>query len=203
MIATLVRAFVGMVIIFTVSTGSVAASPDDGGYRIGVGDVLHISVWKDESLTQQITVLPDGTISFPLIGRVQAEGKQLDELKQIISERLSRFVPDPILSVQVLRINSLMIYVIGKVNRPGRFELADNINVLQALALAGGPAWSAETVEMGGVGLNPFARSSRIKIFRETGEKTVLMPFDYDAVSSGEDLQQNIELERGDVIVVP
>jgi polysaccharide export outer membrane protein len=189
MIATLVRAFVGMIIIFTVSTGSVAASPDDGGYRIGVGDVLHISVWKDESLTQQITVLPDGTISFPLIGRVQAEGKQLDELKQIISERLSRFVPDPILSVQVLRINSLMIYVIGKVNRPGRFELADNINVLQALALAGG--------------LNPFARSSRIKIFRETGEKTVLMPFDYDAVSSGEDLQQNIELERGDVIVVP
>ena len=167
---------------------SIAASPENTDYRIGAGDVLYISVWKDEILTRQVVVLPDGTISFPLIGRVLAEGKRLEDLEQDLHKRLTHYVPDPILTIEVMRVNSLMIYVIGKVNRPGRFELNDNINVMQALALAGG--------------LNPFAKSGSIKILREVGGKTRIMTFDYDDVAKGKHLEQNIILERGDVIVV-
>jgi polysaccharide export outer membrane protein len=174
--------------VLVLSAGSIWASSGQEGYRIGAGDVLAISVWKAEALTRQVEVLPDGTISFPLIGQVEAEGKRLEELKQTINERLVKFVPDPILSLEVVRVNSLMVYVLGKVNRPGRFELTDNINVLQALALAGG--------------LNPYAKSSQVKVFRKLEEGTQIFEFDYDAVSKGKRLEQNISLVRGDVIVV-
>lgn len=184
-----IRCLLYLVVLMVFSTGSMAAPSDKAGYRIGAGDLLNISVWKDETLTRQVVVLPDGTISFPLIGSVQAEGMQLEALKHVIKKRLVKYMPDPILSIEVMRVNSLVIYVIGKVNRSGRFELIDNINVMQALALAGG--------------LNPFAKSGSIKIFRETGEETRTMAFDYGNVSKGENLEQNIVLERGDVIVVP
>ena len=189
MIGFFLRYFFFVILLLSFTTGRASALSNEDDYRIGAGDVLNISVWKDESLTRQVVVLPDGTISFPLIGRVPAEGKSLDDLKKLMVERLVKYVPDPIVSMEVLRLNSLMIYVIGKVNRPGRFELVDNINVLQALALAGG--------------LNTFARSSHVKIFRERGEDTKIFEFDYDAVSKGEELESNIQLERGDVIVVP
>ena len=158
-------------------------------YRIGIGDVLLISVWKDESLTRQVSVLPDGTISFPLIGELRADGLTLFGLKTVIRQFLQKYVPDATLSVQVLQVNSQVVYVIGKVNRPGRFDLHSDINVLQALAMAGG--------------LNPFAKSGRIKVFRESGEGTRIFAFDYDEVVKGERLEQNIQLKRSDVVVVP
>ena len=177
------------IFLFILTTSNTFAASKEASYRIGAGDVLNISVWRDENLSRQVVVLPDGTLSFPLIGEVQAEGKTLVELKQTVRDRLAPFVPDPILSMEVLRANSLMVYVIGKVNRPGRFELIDNINVLQALSLAGG--------------LNAFARSSDIKILRKISEGTQIIKFDYNSASKGKDLEQNIMLERGDVIVVP
>ncbi len=177
------------VLLVLVPPAGVFGAPIDESYRIGVGDVLNISVWRDESLTRQVAVLPDGNISFPLIGEVRAKGQSLDALKQVIFDRLVKYVPDPIISMEVVSVNSLMIYVLGKTNRPGRFELNDTIDVLQALALAGG--------------LNPFARSGQVKIFRKGPTGTRIIPFDYDAVSKGEQLETNIELERGDVIVVP
>lgn len=183
------RCLLLLMVLVVFSSGGVAASTDKAEYRIGTGDVLAISVWKDEALTRQVVVLPDGTISFPLIGQVRAEGKPLEELRKVIIKRLAKFVPDPIISMEVAQVNSLMVYVIGKVNRPGRFELMDNINVLQALALAGG--------------LNPYAKSGKIKILRENGRKTEILRFDYDAVAKGKALEQNVSLERGDVIVVP
>lgn len=189
MIVRIFRYILCVVFAFGVFAGVASASSKKDVYRIGAGDVLAISVWKDETLTRQVVVLPDGTISFPLIGQVDAAGRRLEELKQVISRRLAKFVPDPILSMEVMRVNSLQVYVIGKVNRPGRFELTDNVNVLQALALAGG--------------LNPYARSSKVKVFRETGEGTRIIEFDYEAVSKGKQLEQNIVLNRGDVIVVP
>jgi polysaccharide export outer membrane protein len=180
--------FLGVVLFLVLSANGAAAASEENGYRIGAGDVLALSVWKDETLTRQVVVLPDGTISFPLIGQVDAQGKGLKELKQTISERLAKFVPDPILSLEVVQVNSLVIYVLGKVNRPGRFELADNINVLQALALAGG--------------LNAYAKSGQVKVFRKSEKGTRIIGFDYDAVSKGKHLEQNISLVRGDVIVV-
>ncbi len=161
----------------------------DSDYIIGPGDVLDISVWKEVALTKLVTVTPDGKISFPLIGAVQAGGKTLNELSVELANKLSRFVPDLSLSVVVHQVNSMLVYVIGRVNNPGRFVLNANIDVLQALAMAGG--------------LNPFAEQGNIKVFRETKKGKEIFEFDYNDVSAGKNLEQNIKLKRGDVIVVP
>ena len=163
--------------------------PPGQAYIIGPGDMLLISVWKVEDMTMRITVLPDGKISFPLIGEIMAAGKTIAELKAVLETKISRFVPEPVLSVVVENVNSLMIYVIGKVNNPGRFVLNCNIDVIQALAMAGG--------------LNTFAKKNQIKIFRKTDAATEIFDFSYDDVSRGTDFKQNIGLKRGDVIVVP
>ncbi len=159
----------------------------DPSYSIGPGDVLEISVWKEEALTKLLSVLPDGKITFPLIGEVQAAGRTVAQLKKEIESRLVRYVPDPVLSVSVHQVNSLLIYVIGRVNQPGRFVLNANINVLQALAMAGG--------------LNSFAKRDEIKVFRGGEGNHVIYNFNYDEVSAGEKLAQNIVLMRGDVVV--
>jgi polysaccharide export outer membrane protein len=158
-------------------------------YVIGPGDVLDISVWKEQALTKLVTVLPDGKISFPLVGSITAGGKTLDQLSKELEKRLSRFVPDLNLSVLVHQVNSMMVYVIGRVTKPGRFVLNSNIDVMQALAMAGG--------------LNPFAEQGNVKIFREAQGGKKIFDFDYKDVANGKKLEQNIMLKRGDVIVVP
>lgn len=158
-------------------------------YIIGPGDILDISVWKDEALTKLVTVLPDGKISFPLIGQIEAGGKTVAQLREVLERKLTRFVPDLSLSIVVSQVNSMMVYVIGRVNNPGRFVLNTNVNVLQVLSIAGG--------------LNPFAKRSKIKILRGAKGQTQIIFFDYDDVIKGENLQQNIPLKRGDVVVVP
>lgn len=165
-----------------------AASPI-GDYVIGPGDVLDISVWNNEALTKSVTVLPDGKIHFPLIGEVVVGGKTLLVLEKELRDKINPFEPNPELSVMVNQVNSMLIYVIGKVNHPGRFVLNTNVNVLQALAMAGG--------------LNAFAKRGKIKVFREENGKTRILPFDFDDVTEGENLEQNVRLERGDVVVVP
>jgi polysaccharide biosynthesis/export protein len=160
-----------------------------GDYIIGPGDVLTISVWNNEPLTRSVTVLPDGKIHFPLIGEIVAGRKTLVVLEKELKTKLNPFVPDPELSVMVGQVNSMLIYVIGKVNHPGRFVLNTNVNVLQALATAGG--------------LNTFAKRNKIKIFREINGKTHIFPFEYDQVTEGEHLEQNVVLDKGDVVVVP
>jgi polysaccharide export outer membrane protein len=162
------------------------AGPD---YVIGAGDVLDISVWKDEALTKSAIVRPDGKISFPLIGEIEAAGKMVPQLKQEMEERLAKYVTDLVFSLEVRQINSMVIYVVGRVNSPGRFALNANVNVLQALAMAGG--------------LNPFAGRDKIKIFRQESGRTKVLPFQYNDVVDGKNLEENIELHRGDVIVVP
>lgn len=157
-------------------------------YKIGAGDVLDISVWKNADLTRQRTVLPDGTIQFPLIGQLAVEGKSAAQLETQLKEKLEKYIPDPVLSISILQVRSMVLYVIGKVNRPGRFEMNENIDVLQALSMAGG--------------LNPFAKEKEIGIHRKTDGKTRILNFNYEEVSEGENLAQNIMLQRGDVIVV-
>lgn len=158
-------------------------------YLIGPGDVLDISVWKDEALTRTCVVRPDGMISFPLLGELRASDRAPSELREEIQKKLSRYVPDAILSLEIRQVNSLVVYVIGKVNAPGRFVMNSNIEVIQALAAAGG--------------VTPFAKQNRIKIFRHGEDETTIYPFEYDEVLGGRRLEQNIRLKRGDVVVVP
>jgi polysaccharide export outer membrane protein len=158
-------------------------------YRIGPGDILNIAVWKDEALTQQLPVLPDGTLHFPLVGKLKAGGKTTEEFQTDLEARIARYVPDPVLSVSVAQVNSMVFYVIGRVNAPGRQVLNANVTALQALAMAGGP--------------NPFAKRNKIKIFRKEYGSTVIFDFPYGDISKGERLEYNILLKRGDVMVVP
>lgn len=157
-------------------------------YVIGAGDVLNISVWKNPDLTRQVIVLPDGTIHFPLIGEFVAKGVSVAELKTQMIGRIEKYVPEPELTISITQINSTNIYVIGKVNKPGTFKLIQYIDVLQALALAGG--------------LNAFAKEKEIRIFRKDKDETSIFFFNYNEVSKGENLDQNRVLEPGDVIVV-
>ena len=164
-------------------------APADEGYIIGPGDVLDISAWNNPALTRMVTVLPDGKIHFPLIGEIRAGGKTVAVLKKELAKKISRFVPNPDLSVMVQQVNSMLIYVVGRVNNPGRFVLNTHVNVLQALAMAGGT--------------NAFANRNQIKIIRETADENLIFKFEYDEVIEGRHLDQNIRLKRGDVVIVP
>jgi len=165
---------------------SAAAEP---GYQVGPEDVLAISVWKEDSLKQEVLVRPDGGLSFPLIGEVQAAGKTAGQLQQEITERLNKFIPDPVVSVSVLKVVGNKIYVIGKVNRPGEYPCGRYVDVLQALSMAGG--------------LTPFASQNDIKVLRKENGKDTVLPFHYSQVEKGQDLEQNVTLKSGDVVVVP
>jgi len=158
-------------------------------YRLGSGDLLKISVWKDESLTDEVTVLPDGFVSFPLVGLIRAEGKTVGQFVDDLKKQLSQYVSNPSVSLVVKETRSHKIYIIGKVNRPGEFLVSHSINVMQALSLAGG--------------LTSFASQSGIKILRTLGDQQVVFPFDYGDVLQGDELEQNITLERWDVVMVP
>lgn len=157
-------------------------------YHIGPGDILEISVWKNPDLTKELVVLPDGKIQFPLIKELDVAGKSVAELETELIGRLEKYVPEPDLSIRVIQVNSMLVYVIGKVTRPGRIAINTNIDVLQALAVAGG--------------LNSFAKEKEIGIFRKKDGKTLTFNFNYAEVSEGKKLEQNITLQRGDVIVV-
>ena len=158
-------------------------------YIIGAGDILDISVWKNDELSKLVPVLPDGYISFPLVGEVKAAGKSVAQFQKDLKEKLVRYIPQPSLAVIVQGVRSMRIYVIGKVKSPGIFDLNANINVLQALTMA--------------QGLNPFAKRNKIKILRKIDNQTKIYEFKYDDVSAGQNLEQNIEMVRGDIIVVP
>jgi len=169
------------------------APSSQADYVVGPGDVLDISVWKEEALTKSLVVLPDGYIHFPLIGEIRAAGKTVEQIREEIKQKISVYAPDPVLSVEVRQVNSMIIFVLGRVNNPGKFAVNAKTNVLQGIAMAGG--------------LNPFAKRNDIKVIRQDGgksaDKTQTFAFRYDDVADGKNLDQNIWLQRGDVILVP
>ena len=158
-------------------------------YSIGPGDILSISVWKEESMQKEVLVRPDGGITFPLAGDINVTGMSVSALRDILMKKLKRYIPNPVVTVSVLKTVSNKIYVVGKVNRPGEFIASHYMDVLQVLSLAGG--------------LSPYAESDEIKIMRRTGDNKQVFEFDYDEVISGERLDMNIVLKAGDTIVVP
>jgi polysaccharide export outer membrane protein len=158
-------------------------------YTIGPGDTLEISVWRDESLSRQVTVPPDGVISFPLIGDVNVIGMTVANLRQTVTKKLSDFVPDATVTVILMTFESLRAFVIGKVKNPGMYAISLDTNVMQVLSMAGG--------------LNPYASENNIHILRQIKGSSIKIPFSYGDVLKGRNLKQNVTLQRGDVVVVP
>lgn len=158
-------------------------------YQIQPGDDLLVSVWKEKDLQSEVVVRPDGGISFPLAGDIPASGKTTTQLEKDLAAKLQKYVPDPVVTVMVKQSLGNKIYVIGKVNKPGDYPTNRTVDVMQALAMAGGPT--------------PYASLNKIKILRRENGELKAIPFRYSRVEKGEDLQQNIILQGGDVIVVP
>lgn len=158
-------------------------------YTIGPEDILAIGVWKDEALTREVVVRPDGKISFPLIGDITVQGRSVEDVRTEIQGRMNEFVPGSPVSVMALQIKSPKIYIVGKVGRPGMYIMFERMTVMQALALAGG--------------FTPFSSTGDILILRGAEGKQQTMTFDYDSVAKGKRLEQNIVLQKGDTIVVP
>lgn len=158
-------------------------------YTVQPGDVLEISVWREEGLEKQVVVRPDGGLSFPLVGNVQAIGKSIETLQTEVADKLKRYIPDPSVNVAVLKLDGNKVYVIGKVNRPGEFPATRQVDVMQALSMAGG--------------MTPYAAVNKIRILRREGSKQTAIPFEYGEIEKGENLEQNIVLKAGDVVVVP
>lgn len=161
----------------------------DPGYQLGPEDVLQISVWKDENLTREVVVRPDGMVSFPLVGDVPASGRTVEEVRLDLMKRLTKYIPTPQVAVSVLKVLSYKIYVLGRVNKPGEYLVGHYTDVLQALSLAGG--------------LTPFANENDIKVIRRVNGEQQVIPFRYGDVRKGRDLEQNVLLQRGDTVMVP
>jgi polysaccharide export outer membrane protein len=165
-----------------------AAGVEDA-YRVKPGDELNVSVWGEEDLNQPVLIRPDGGFSFPLAGDLRAAGKTVEEIRLELSERLAQFIPDLVATVTVTAINGNRIYVIGQVRTPGTYIMNPRLDVMQALSLAGGTT--------------PFAKVDEIRILRRMADEQTVLPFSFTDVSKGRNLDQNVVLESGDVVVVP
>ena len=161
------------------------APVDPGTYVIGAEDQLRIRVWKEPEVSGDVVVRPDGKITMPLIGEVQAGGKTPTVLAQHIGEKLGQFINRPEVLVEVRGVRSKKYYITGQVNRTGSFPLTVPTTVLEALSATGG--------------FQQWAKRKKIVIIR--GDKR--HRFNYDEVIEGKNLSQNIVLQNGDVIVVP
>jgi polysaccharide export outer membrane protein len=164
-------------------------------YRINGGDTIHISVYGERDLDRDVAVEPDGGIAFPLVGNMNARGLTLSELSKKIADalRAGNMLPnvtDPEVTVSLVKSSGNSFSVIGQVKQPGTFVTDTQVDVMQALSLAGG--------------LTPFASKSRIIVLRRDGSGVQSkLPFDYSAVEDGENLDMNVVLQGGDVVVVP
>lgn len=178
-------ALLGAVLLIPISN----ASADDP-YQINSGDVLSISVWREEGLqAEEVLVRPDGRISFPLVGDLDAAGSTIPAITEAMTKRLTRYIPDPVVNITVRSLSGNLIYVIGQVSRPGVFPIGTRIDVVQALSMAGG--------------MTPYAAANKVRILRREAGKQTAIPFSYGDIEKGENLQQNIVLKAGDVVLVP
>ena len=165
-----------------------AAFADDS-YRLNPGDIINISVWNEESLQHDVVILPDGMISFPLAGQLAAAGLTVVELETDIKEELSEFPAEPVVTVSVTEAAGNAIYVMGKVLKPGSFAMTHEMDILQALSLAGG--------------LTPYAKENSISVIRRQQSEQIQIDVRYADLKKGVNLSDNVLLKRGDIIVVP
>jgi polysaccharide export outer membrane protein len=173
----------------TSMTGAVAPLRSD--YIIGPGDVLQITVWKNDTLSRLVPVRPDGKVSMPLLHDIQASGLTAMQLRDKIATALAEFMPNPEVAVSVNDVRSLRVSILGEVAKPGVLELRGQTTILEAIAMAGG--------------FKDFASPSKITILRtdESG-KTKRIRFNYNrAVSTNSADEENVVLRSGDVVVVP
>ena len=182
---------IGIVLLSITSTAWSQQSTfsNENAYKIYVGDVLEVSVWKEPDLQKTVLVRPDGKLSLPLIGEIDAAGRNVSDVRESIVEGLRKYIPEPVVTVSVTEILGYKVYVLGQVNKPGMYTVMPTIDIMQALSLA--------------EGTTAFASLNDIVVLRQIGGARQAIPFRYSDVARGRNLDQNIELVTGDVVVVP
>lgn len=178
-----------ILIYFSLLFFQVVSYANESVYKINPGDLLDVSVWKEEELQREIRVLPDGQISFPLVGEINTTGLTLSQLKSKIVKKLSNFISDPVVNIAVKLAEGNVVYVIGQVKKPGQFIMYRPLDAMQVLSLAGG--------------LTAFAKSNNIIILRRDEKGSKAIKFEYGELEDGDSLNKNHILKSGDVIVVP
>jgi polysaccharide export outer membrane protein len=158
-------------------------------YHLRQGDTVLVSVWREDTLQKQVIVLPDGSITLPLAGRVEVGGLSTPEVEQRIAAKLKQYLPEPVVTVVIAGIDGNRAYVIGKVNKPGPLIISGPITVLQAISLVGG--------------FDKFADEGGIKVIRAKVEGQEILSVHYKDIISGKDMSSNFLLKAGDTIVVP
>lgn len=167
-----------------------ALAADLPAYHIMPGDALDISVWGEDSLQLKgLRVLPDGSISYPLAGRLDVAGLTSTDVEHRLTDRLKTYLKEPKVTVIVTGIDGNVVYVTGKVNKTGPVALTGPMTVLQVLSVAGG--------------FDKFADTSNIKVLRNTAHGQAVYPVNYDALVKGHDLDSNLTMQAGDTILVP
>lgn len=188
---------IGLLALLATVAGPVASAAEPASlvatqsdYRIHAGDTLLVGVYDDPKMPPiNVTVTPDGKFSFPLIGMLVAGGKTPEQLRVEMETKLRKYVAEPIVTVSVLDVKGNVAYVIGQVAKPGIIAMNPAVNVLQALSIAGGG--------------NAYAKMDSIIVIRNSPQGQRVLNFRYGQVSSGKNLEQNVQLESGDVVVVP
>jgi polysaccharide export outer membrane protein len=166
-----------------------ADKPHDDSFVIGNDDVLAINVWKEPDISRSIPVRSDGKISLPLVGEVQAAGLTPLKLEKDIAEKLKSYISEPEVTVMVQQVNSQKFNILGQVNKPGSYVIANSPTVLDAIALAGG--------------FRDFAKKKAMYVLRHGASGEVRLAFNYKDVSQGKNMEQNVKLQPGDTIIVP
>lgn len=182
--------FFSILLGFAILLPATSSFSQDYNYVILPGDILHISVWREETMNQEVIVLPDGTITFPLVGTMNARDMTPQDLQSKIRKKLKPFIPDAPVTVSVKAPMGHKVSIIGQVREPGEIILDKRMGVIQALSQVGG--------------LTPYAEDDEIIILRTNAEgEQETIEFPYHRISRGRDLDKNIDLLPGDVIVVP
>jgi polysaccharide export outer membrane protein len=201
MMGTVRRAFVPAILAL-LSLGAVSCAASRPNYNfdaerrstrayvVGPGDVLQVRAWKNDALSQRVTVRPDGFVTLPLIGDVMASGRTVEAIAQDISARASHYYTEQLMvAVEVAELHSYRVYVMGEVSRPGEFTPRGQVTVLQAIALAGG--------------FTRFAAPDKVVIVRHDNAGERRIPFVYNQVVDSGDLRENLPLQTNDTVVVP
>jgi polysaccharide export outer membrane protein len=184
------KLLITFLLMFTWMQSSLTIAADNSdSYRLLQGDTLMISVWREDTLKNQVIVLPDGSITLPLIGRIVVAGLSTPEIESSITTKLKVYIPDPVVTVVITGIDGNRAYVMGKVVRPGSLIINGPITVLQAISLVGG--------------FDKFADEGGIKVIRAKLNSQEIVPVHYKDIITGRDMSTNIQLKAGDTIVVP
>lgn len=165
------------------------AGDNSAAYRLRPGDSVMISVWHEDAMQKEVRVLPDGSITFPLAGRVEVGGLSSPEVEGRVAERLKAYIAEPTVTVVITGIDGNRVYVLGKVAKPGAMVMNGPTTVLQALSQAGG--------------LDKFADEGAIKVVRSAGGKQEVLAVNYKDLISGRDMVSNRDLMPGDTVLVP